>query len=321
MDVSDIVLTLNDPGMKPAERVRRSGISRDTEWSLRRDPSRANLSTLRELALASGNDLVVEAVPASDPLASAAARVILGDLTTTSPELDQWVTRLRRWVPSADPLRLVEEASRVSAPQHRSGAVLLNGRNDPDRLASAAIAAQARWVLSGATCLEALGEATEPECLPVVMWVSDSERASRFLGDTHRRVHSVAAADVIVAPLHESMLEGSVDLDDVPLVSPVQAIIDSIGVGGQLGQTALEIARSGNPDSGTSLGCWLQPIPQETGYLESSAKVKIRTTVGTTDATHPQRPETRDRYYLEYRSNGPCRHGEAGSVARAGTIP
>jgi transcriptional regulator with XRE-family HTH domain len=244
MDVASVSTLLADPGVPPAELARRAGVSRNTEWALRKDQSRANLATLRELALACGSDLTVSAVPASDPLASAAARSILGDLETDSSEdFVAWETRLKRWTGHAAPLDIALEAGRVSAPQHRTEAHLFSGRNDVDRLTSAGIASGSTWVLSGAAALEALDDRpSEPE-LPVIVWSADVERFAQLLLDTHRSVRVQTSATVIVAPLHPSMLAGMTNIEGVPLVSPIQAVIDCFGVGGELADRALEIAK------------------------------------------------------------------------------
>jgi len=59
---------------------------------------------------------------------------------------------------------------------------------------------------------------------------------------THRRTKVASAANVIVAPLHQTVVEGSADLGGLALVSPVQAVIDSLGIGGELGVAAHNIA-------------------------------------------------------------------------------
>ncbi|GAA4376433.1 helix-turn-helix domain-containing protein [Agromyces bauzanensis] len=223
-----------------AELARRAGISRTTALHLRDDISRARVSTLRELALALGYDIRIDLERASDPLASAAARSLLGDLDE-SAEYREWVERLQRYCPSGEPLGIVDEAARVSAPQHRGGSVMLSGRNDADRLVSAGVASGARWALSGAAALEALGSNGGGT---VLMWSEDVTRAAQLLGGTHRRVKAEAAADVVIAPAHPSVFEGSTQVDDVVLVSPVQAIIDSFGLGGEVGATARRVAEA-----------------------------------------------------------------------------
>lgn len=246
MDTSRVTAFLNESNFAPAELARRAGVSRNTEWSLRRDPSRANLGTLRELALASGLDLNIDTVAASDPYAAAAARVMVGDLLADDVDdhrqLSEWIARLQRWGPDAAPLQLAEMAADVSAPQNRSGAVFLIGRRDADRLASAALASGDTWALSGAVALESLEIEPISTTSPTVLWAARPNDVAGLLLSTHRQTTVVSAANVIVAPLHPTALVGSASLGRVVLVSPVQAIIDSLGVGGELRVAAHKIA-------------------------------------------------------------------------------
>lgn len=217
--------------------ARRAGISRTTVLQLQNDRSRARVSTIRELVLALGYDVTIDVQPASDPLAAAAARFLLGDLAA-SAEFDDWVTRLKRYRPDNDPLGIVDEAASVSAPQHRDGSVMFAGRSDPDRLVSVGIATGSRWALSGGAALEALGS----DGGTVVMWTEDVKQVAQLLAETHRRVNIVNAAQVIAAPAHWTVFDGSGALADVVLVSPVQAVIDSFGIGGQTRAQAVRVA-------------------------------------------------------------------------------
>lgn len=246
MDTAGLAAFLHETSTAPAELARRAGVSRNTEWSLRRDPSRAKLGTLRELALACALDIKIGTVPASDPYAAAAARVMVGDIPADSVDdhrqLSEWIARLQRWAPDAAPLRLAEIAAEVSAPQNRSRAVFLIGRHDADRLASAALASGEPWALSGAAALDALDVAPVSRNSPTVLWTARPDAVTGMLLSTHRRTIVGSAANVIVAPLHQTVLEGSATLDEIALVSPVQAVIDSLGIGGELGAAALDIA-------------------------------------------------------------------------------
>lgn len=289
------------PPVSRAELAQRAGISRNTEWTLREDHSRARVDTLREIALACGYDLEIALLPAHQPEAAAAARDLLGDLTNQdgalprgalgTPEvfgmnpdamiagLGPWRERLLRYVRAGsgafharDPISIAAEAAPLAAPTNAPAVILLTGRNDVDRLMSAALATSAeyrdhadvaerfghRWVFSGGVALQALGAELAPDLtagistaertrggwsrLPTVVWSSLPTEFSRYLGDTHRKVGTVRAANVIIAPLAPHHLVRTADLDGVPLVSPVQALIDSLGVGGELGRTALDLA-------------------------------------------------------------------------------
>jgi len=244
MDVSEVEKLLRAPALPPTELARQAGVSRNTLWTLRQDPSHARLATLRELALAEGFDLSIGVEPASDPDASAAVRFILGDIDDSlhvSPDVREWCDRLKRWVPSGDPLQLVAAAAVVAAPQNRHGAVFIKGRNDTERLTSAGLASGQPWALSGAAGLEYL-DVHEPG-LPTVAWAQDPTRFAELLGNTHERTRVAAAASVIIAPLHEQVITGATDVDGVILVTPVQLVIDCIGVGGQLADAATRVAK------------------------------------------------------------------------------
>ncbi|GAA1061972.1 hypothetical protein [Agromyces bracchium] len=298
---------LESPPLPRYELAQRAGISRNTEWSIRDDQSRARLETLRELALACGYDIDVVLRAAYEPAAAAAARQMLGDLDVTNDDrerlfsvlgidldaelaaLPKWSERLQRYADAGttstmtgrkrhapvdglrvrEPLAVAVEAAHLAAPQHAPGALMLSGRNDLDRLMSAAMAASElyrnaadaaprfrhQWAFSGWPALEALGavhpvsvfdlEVASPrgKALPAVIWTSLPKQFGQFLTETHRKVSTVRAATVIIAPLAPHQLIGTGELVGAPLVSPVQAVIDSLGVGGELGTAALDLAR------------------------------------------------------------------------------
>lgn len=242
MDVTAISAMLTTSPVPPSELARRSGVSRNTVWGLRHDPSRARLGTLRELALALGLDLTIESHRASDPDASAAARWLLGDLETATDDIRTWSERLSRWVGGDAPLELLRQAATVSSPQQRREAILLKGRNDPDRLASAGISSMQPWALSGGVGLAHLG-VDVPMGLATVFWANDPRQVRELLGPTHTPTKVPGVATVIIAPATEQVLDGLTSVDGVPLVTPVQAVIDCLGVGGQLGELAMATAR------------------------------------------------------------------------------
>ncbi|WP_337002687.1 MULTISPECIES: hypothetical protein [unclassified Microbacterium] len=234
-----------------SELARRADVSRTTALAATADPYRSRVDTLRELALALGYDISIELDRASDPLAAAAARVMLGEEFVRDGldgrELDAWIARLRRYVDEdahgdADiPLvDLVAEAARLSGAHHRPGRVMFSGRNDADRLVAAGHASEAEWALSGAATLEALG--AEPG-KTTVFWTEDVTRVAGLLTATHRQVRVHTAADVIVAPAHVSVFAGATTFDDVNLVTPLQGIIDAFAAGGPDRRIAEAIAK------------------------------------------------------------------------------
>jgi len=237
-------MTINDAIQRmpfsKSELARRAAVSRTTAHSVTEDPSRARVDTLRELALALGYDISIELNRASDPLAAAAARVMLGDGSLHDVlddlELREWTMRLERYLgvragntEGPKTLEILTEAARVSAPHHRESAAMFSGRNDVDRLISVGRASDVRWALSGTASLEALG--AEPG-KTVVFWTDQVRHVAELFGATHRRVRMHTAAEVIVAPAHPTTFAGSVEIEDVNLVAPLQGIIDAIAIGG-----------------------------------------------------------------------------------------
>lgn len=245
MEIDDVKTMLEADHVSRAELARRSGVSRNTQWLLRQDPTKAKLHTLRELALAQGLDLAIETQPASDPLASAGARWLLGDLDDPGEHADaihDWVVRLQRWTGDEGPMRIAADAAAVAAPQNRSGSVLLRGRKDATRLASAALASGHPWALSGGPALASLGVDSASDA-PTVMWAADPSRVRELLGPTHEPTRVLGAASVIIAPSSDLVLAGATEIDGIPLVTPVQVLIDCLGVGGLLAELAESVAK------------------------------------------------------------------------------
>jgi transcriptional regulator with XRE-family HTH domain len=245
MNVDDVMTMLETGRVSTVQLARRSGVSRNTQWLLRQDPTRAKLSTLRELALAYGLDLVIQTQPASDALASAAARWILGDFTdpgASATAIQDWVVRLQRWTGDTEPLKVAAAAATVAAPQNRTGSVLLRGRKDATRMASAGSASGQPWALSGGPALTALGIEV-PSDAPTVMWAAEPSRIRELLGPTHEPTRVLGAASVIISPSSDLVVAGATEVDGIPLVTPVQMLIDCLGVGGPLAELAETVAK------------------------------------------------------------------------------
>lgn len=223
------------------ELAARAGISRPTLYRLL-SGAVPRADDLEELALAAGWELEIELRELSDPLAAVAVRVLLGDgpAELWAAESAPWQERLRRFVDAqthtARDIALVDEAGRASAPAKRPGARHLNGEHQRvDRLVSAGRASGSRWALSGWAALDALGIEAHA---PTIMWVEDARLTEQLLRDSFRptRAHS---ADLIVVPAHPSVFAGTTNLSDIELVSPLQAFIDAVGLGGESRTQAL----------------------------------------------------------------------------------
>lgn len=245
----DIPALLADLGSTPSATARATGLARTTIQRMRAGVTSPTLDTLRELALAAGYDLEVALVPASDPAAAVAARVLADPATPVLDELDgvgvvdsgevadvaRWVSRLER-LAGPDPSQLVRLAGRYSAPQHRKGArfFALKTGVTQDRMIDIASSALGRDVgaLSGVAAARAyLGHAPDPG--PIVAWTSAVDAVADRLAATLHEVDEYQPAGVLVAPTIHAYF---VDLTQAgvghhKIVAPIQAVIDLCGLG------------------------------------------------------------------------------------------
>jgi transcriptional regulator with XRE-family HTH domain len=245
VDVRLIGETLAEPpeGLTKAETARRSGLGRATLHRVASGAVAPSLDTLRELAILHGLDLQVGLMPLSDPAAAAATRRLLEEPVSAEaphPEVERWMSRLRRLAPGGDPVELARVGARAASLLHREGAVFLRGDADALRLASAGDATGGFWAVSGRAMLE-MGMQTVITG-PSVLWVEDVERAAELLGDGRPRMESARNAHVIIAESDPSILTDAFTVGGVRYVAPVQMVLDCIGLGGQLEQRATEIA-------------------------------------------------------------------------------
>lgn len=246
MDVPALIAQL---GSTPSATARATGLSRVTVRRVREGVSSPTMETLREFALAAGYDIDINLVPASDPAAAVAARVIIDPATptlddlevsgTTSPEvfagIQEWVARLGRHV-GDDPKRLIELAGRYSAPQHRKGARHFAAKPGLTQEQTIEVTSSALGPFSGALSGVAaarvyLGHAPDPG--PVVAWSTDADEVAERLSQTMLEVDEYQPAGVLVAPTMQAYF---VDMLMPPswkyqVVSPIQATIDLYGLG------------------------------------------------------------------------------------------
>jgi transcriptional regulator with XRE-family HTH domain len=246
MDVPSLIESL---GSAPSATARATGLSRATIRRVRDGVSSPTMATLRELALAAGYDLEVTLVPASDPAAAVAARVLLDPATPGSEDLEgwglihggdlaaitEWIARLERQG-GGDPKRLLALAGRLSAPQHRKGARFFAPKAGVSQERIVEIAGSALGAglgaLSGVAAARVyLGHAPDPG--PVVVWTSDADAVAERLAATLREVGEYQPAGVLLAP---TMAAYFVDMIQPPVwdqrvVSPIQAVIDLHGLG------------------------------------------------------------------------------------------
>lgn len=246
MDIPSLIATL---GSTPSATARATGLARSTIQRIHNGTTSPSMETLRELALAAGYDIDVQLVPASDPAAAVAARVIadpatpalesLGGWEMTSPDevrqIKEWVARLDRRV-GEDHRGLLQLAGRCSAPQHRKGARFFAPKPGLTQAQTAEIVGSAlhptNGALSGVAAARAyLGHAPDPG--PLVAWSTDVDAVTERLSATLREVDEYQPAGILVAPTMQSYL---VDMVMPPawnqqIVSPFQAAIDLYGLG------------------------------------------------------------------------------------------
>lgn len=235
MDYAGVLEELRGAGSyRVAELAARAGLSRPTLYRLLAGAV-PRADDLQELALAAGQQLDFDLRDVSDPLAAVAGRSLLGDETVLpwSDEADAWRERLGRFTADGRPegrdVAIIDEAGRASAPRRRPGAVSLQGAHrSVDRLVSAGRASRRRWALSGWAALDALAIDVEA---PTVMWVEDTRTVAQLLGDSFRSADR-GEADLLVIEAHPSVFAGAATVEDVHLVTPLQAYIDAIGLGG-----------------------------------------------------------------------------------------
>ncbi|SIR81362.1 helix-turn-helix transcriptional regulator [Microbacterium sp. RURRCA19A] len=246
MDVSSLIEKL---GSTPSATARATGLSRMTVRRVRDGVSSPTMETLRELALAAGYDIDLRLVPASDPAAAVAARVVIDPATpgledlvatkTASAEegrrIEEWIARLERHAGS-DHRRLLELAGRYAAPQHRKGARFFAPKPGLTQEQTIEVAHSAlrpsTGALSGvAAALVYLGHAPDPG--PVVAWSTDADAVAERLSATMREADAYQPAGILVAP---TMRAYFLDMMMPPIweqyiVSPIQAAIDLSGLG------------------------------------------------------------------------------------------
>jgi transcriptional regulator with XRE-family HTH domain len=236
-------------GLSPTPLRIRSGVSRATQRRIDTGESDVTLGTLRELAIAAGFDIDLGLVPLSDAEAAAGARALLDDTVdpnTVSRAADAWSKRLLRL--TEDPLRetnnpldIIAEAGRAAAPLNRDGALLFRGEWNDLKLADAGMASRAQWLLSGMSALTSLSDEPTPIGGIGILYSADPVAVTRHL--VHLRPSRPSTANLVILPITESVTVDSWQKGPLQLVSPIQAIIDGIGVGGTTAEIAVAIAR------------------------------------------------------------------------------
>lgn len=243
---------VEESGLSKASLSARSGIARSTLYRIRDGLVDPTVGSVRELALSAGYDLELSLAPLSDSDAARAARVILDPLFAASFESSQpdraaeaWIERLRRWVPSGDPVEICRTAGESSSLLHRQGAIFLRGRVTELKLASAGEFSKRDWFLSGAAVIDRIGEPggdAVDDKMPYVVYTDDPRRFDRLL-DNMEHVRPEKATLIIAERTDGIGIDAWKD-GKIELVAPIQGIIDAFGIGGRLAVAAEQNARN-----------------------------------------------------------------------------
>ena len=233
-------------GLTAAATARRAGVSSSTLHRVLSGQVDPSVGTLREIALACGLDMELATRPMSDPLAAAAARVMLESAyrPPAEPDVELWQHRLLRMAGTENPVELVKVAGVAAAPTRRLGAMLLSGTVTLARLASAGDASQGQWAISGAAGL-CLPPSSEVPPAVTILWCEDVRMIMQLLGDTGlRQVSRPDRAVVAVIAAEPELFAGSFSQGIIRYAAPIQIILDCIGQGGAVAAKAIKEAMS-----------------------------------------------------------------------------
>ncbi len=223
--------------------AQRSGVSRSSQFRIDSGSTDPRVGTLRNLAIAAGFDLNISPVALSDHDAARAARVLL-DATyppDSSREVQDWVVRLSR-LAGDNPVDIVRTAGQCSTLLKRAGAVFLAGNADEMKIVGAGAYSGAPWLLSGSGVLMRMGNTGASINGPRILYSGDSHRVVRLLDNMEPT--RPERADLIITDYSAGIETDAWADGDVRLVAPIQALIDSLGIGGPLAEAAELIARS-----------------------------------------------------------------------------
>lgn len=241
-----VVGWLDAAGMTASTIARRAGVSSSTLHRVINGKVDPSVGTLREIAIACGNQLHLTTDPLSEPMAAAAARSLLeeGYVPPADLEVTLWHDRLLRLAGSDDPIDLVTAAAKASSPLHRRQAIAFTGPETLLRLASAGDASRRQWVISGPSGL-ALQGGSKATPVTTILWCEDPLRVSHMLTDSKLTVTQRRdRATVIVIDAEPELFFGSFQLGPLRYAAPIQIVIDCVAQGGAVAERAILEARS-----------------------------------------------------------------------------
>lgn len=229
-------------GVSAAAVARRAGVSASTMHRILHDQVDPSVGTLREIAIACGVQIDLEAYPLSDPGAASAARAMLegGYESPSDPGIASWRQRLPRMAGSEDPVEIVKAAADASRPLHRPGAALFRGIVALARVASAGDAAKGEWAVSGAAGLY-LPPSGAPAPPVTILWCEDVRAVTHLLGDTDLRpTNYPERATLAVIEAERELFAGSFAEGIVRYAAPIQIMLDCLSQSGAVADDALE---------------------------------------------------------------------------------
>lgn len=223
---------------------RRAGVSMSTLHRVQHNQVDPSVGTLREIAAACGQHLALATRPLADPVAAAAARLLLEDGYEPSfPDLEVWVQRLTRQA-GDDPVQIVETAGRASAPLHRQTSTLYSSPIDVGRVASAGAASGGSWALSGMAGLTLPG-LWERLPTPTILWCEDVRRVEQLLADADlTRTTRPERTTLALVEADPALFTHSFEHERVRYAAPIQIVLDSFSIGGVISDLARREAQS-----------------------------------------------------------------------------
>lgn len=235
MKIAAQLASLVDGEISLSEVSRRSGVSRNTLHSWLRGDSQPSLSTLEKVMLAAGKQVRLELDDVSDPHATTAARMVLGE-RDISPRDDEgvreWTRRFADWGDDST-AAVARRAAWASNPLARKGAA----HYAPAKVLTVASAAQATgepWALSGAYAADKVGLPSDAgSVMPQVslVWCMDPEAVAARLPQRFRRSMQPVAGGISVVPATGTETTGVRLIGGVNYVSEAQLLIDVLAKG------------------------------------------------------------------------------------------
>ncbi|MGC0250586.1 helix-turn-helix domain-containing protein [Pseudactinotalea sp. Z1748] len=232
---------IRDSGLTISQVARRSGVSASTIHRVLASEVSPSIATLVEILAACGQSIPAVTEPLSDPLAPAAARAMLDDYNPGELPISTWQDRLQRWA-NGEPLEIARQAGEAAGVRLRPGAFYTRKAPTLGHIASTGHTYGEAWAVSGAAGL-ILPDLTDDCPEPTVVWYQDPSAFTRLLtGRQWYQGPAPAGAALIVVPAEPELHQGSFVHNHVSYAAPMQIVMDSISLGGEVADIALKEA-------------------------------------------------------------------------------